>query len=124
MKQWVELTDMEKRETIAKRLGWTKLPKHWNRPNGLSTWVTEIPDWPTNDGLAFTEVWPKVLNKDRLLSLDQVGSDSKGWEPRVVGFDLDPYEVYFRAIGDTWADAICRAAYELLPEVTEGEVGG
>ena len=130
-KPWDSLTDMEKRKAIARRIGWTKGMKLVPRVciNGtwrdIPTWIidhttAERPhagcyagygpsDWPTNDILAFTEVWSKLnpsTNFDLCLHV-------RGGKPEVYyeGSRLD------RAWpGDTWADAICHAAYELLEE--------
>ena len=66
MKPWNELTDLEKRETIALRLGWIySSGKNWifppNRKHIRVSSVAKLPTWPTNDGLAFVEVCPKII---------------------------------------------------------------
>ena len=117
MKPWDELTDLDKRVAIARRLGWEYKSKNF-RVNGggiLSSkfWClleiphNELPGWPTNDGLAFTEVWPKL---DELNQCFYLGKSSNG-EAVVASRGLVP-GIYAK----TYADAICRAAYELLPD--------
>ena len=116
-KPWDELSDIEKREAIALRLGWkVKINEGplapWQSPN--SEWHEEPLGWPTNNGLAFEEVWLKLLETKGELCLcllyDDVGKDIL---KSVANHDLDltlfePYQ------SDTWADVICHAAYELL----------
>ena len=117
MKPWDKLTDLEKREAIARRLGWEYKSKNF-RVNGgdiLSSkfWClleiphNELPGWPTNDGLAFTEVWPRIAQHgSQFLGL-------LGGKPSVCEED---HGIRGVISGTTWADAICRAAYELLPD--------
>lgn len=122
LKLWVGLSDLEKREAIARRLGWEcRTVRRAASDVEFTTWGIpghghhhgfNLPHWPTNDGLAFTEVWPRILGRynQAMLSL----ANEKG--PCVTipynGWDYHPSNF----ISDTWSDAICRAAYELLPE--------
>ncbi len=137
MKSWTELTALEKREAIALRLGWTPHSytnryndnteefhrawdhsdkKVWEDPN--HPWYqikrvidrSQFPDWPTNDGRAFEEVWPKIVGMGTRVSmlglLDGV--------PCVYSRKLSTLSWDIRITGTIWADAICHAAYELL----------
>ena len=115
MKPWEELTPLEKQEAIAVRLGWIKLdsiyPTLWLYH---SECVEELPDWPTNDGLAFAEVWPKIVVGNSRAPLGM--GISIGRLPPIVPLIYDK-EFHTIRKGDTWADAICAAAYELLPAI-------
>lgn len=103
LKSWTELTDLEKREAISKLLG---------RPVGKAIFTV---DWPTNDGLAFAEVMPKLwaLHHDIVLEIPGLRADD--YTEKSVTLLSDDNDNHF-FISDTWADAICRAAYELLQE--------
>ena len=118
-KRWGSLTDMEKREEIARRLGWEQQYDGWGGGNSSPVWVKhsstiypkichirDLPAWPTNDGLAFTEVWPRIVEiyKDAKILL---------W---CGGPAVDPGGELPYIMAKTWADAICHAAYELLEE--------
>ena len=121
MKPWDGLTDLEKREAIARRLGWQNAfasiggVRIGYPPTPAKTLQdTVVPDWPTNDGLAFAEVWPKILQTAThdICALKLHSDPSSGNSSPSVE------DEYCRCVfvGPTWADAICRAAYELLPE--------
>lgn len=108
---WAELTGLQKREAIALRLGWMWSPTtdggmflHFDRKSNMGCSPDMLPHWPTNDGLAFVEVWPKISPG---LSLSQ----DDGGDPGV----WDCVKERWIVVADTWADAICHAAYELLP---------
>ena len=105
LRPWDELTALEKREAIAQRLG-------WDGPKGDA--AIRLPEWPTNDGLAFTEVWPKLFEAgcEMNVSLTALWTNVGG---RGLLCAVGQRKFY----GRTWADAICRAAYELLPDPTE-----
>lgn len=129
LKPWTDLTDIERREAIACRIGWTffgegacvqhpdycqdldgGISSHWHNAVGHIISPQALPDWPTNNNLAFVEVWPKLGSKC-MLAFSPSGS-------RVV-YDWDKY--YRDDPGPitptyTWANAICQAAYVLLPE--------
>ena len=101
MKVWDELTDLEKRAAIARRLGWTHR--------------AYTPHWPTNDGLAFTAVWPKLdsgLLIGKCHDVHGLHRTCGLWE-----FSHNGFELMYQST--TWADVICRAAYELLPSSRE-----
>lgn len=106
VKPWETLSDQEKREAIALRLGWKKriepLGVYTPEPEGY----IELPDWPTNDGLAFTEVWPKILEEKPMAQLSILEASLSVSEQEGV--------IFWSYEGDTWADAICAAAYSLL----------
>ena len=120
-KLWTELTDIEKREAISLRLGWEFRwsdvweRQTWHHQDGHIPIPQGPPDWPTNDGLAFAEVWPKILEMDDSAALVHglYHSDDPAAVVTIVpgpgGSDL-----LLTASGETWADAICHAAYELL----------
>lgn len=151
MKPWSALTAVEKCEAIARRLGWTfdkvayvrvscddyhqhrehclepcsknsdgaqERHRYWRL--GIKTRAT-LPDWPTNDGLAFAEVWsviqrikgPKFSTYPALSAIAEKFCVAYHHE----GDTLNPQG--YRAVlvsSNTWADAIRAAAYELLPE--------
>lgn len=114
VRPWDELSDLEKREAIAARIGWHH--PHWveQRPDVvgeiLHITLGPLPDWPSNDGVAFTEVWPKLesLAGELLLTKESGGRRRIGWN------DYSGWE--YITCDTTWAEAICKAAYELLPE--------
>lgn len=128
-KPWTELTDLEKREVIALRLGAPLGPCNdshlfeefngegvvmctrcqWSGNRTQLPHPHTYPDWPTNDGLAFAEVWPKICALDfNAAILPSHGMTSHGKPSVIVN------EESF--VSDTWAAAICAAAYELLEE--------
>jgi|SRR6185503_7922577 len=114
LKPWDELSDLEKREALARRLGWTRWSDgRWfkGQNNHTNPARGSLPDWPTNDGLAFTEVWPKIAQS---IQYGQMKLWAAAWEgyPELCPTVSNDERFY---LGDTWAAAICRAAYELLP---------
>ena len=111
-KSWISLTDVEKREAIMKRLG-----RPWRKPTHGSCCTCQIcgDDRDTcicgvieDDGLAFTEVWPKLERSGLMLA--QIPSIF-----RRLFNEADDIECLYNS--GTYADVICLAAYELLPEV-------
>lgn len=132
VKPWTELTDLERREAIARRLGWTDPVKGlWKigpmESNGRWSHqaYSRLKDWPTNDGLAFADVWPLLVafTIHHLQAICQLTAMSRDLEydhhgfEATVEFGREPNETHRIFYGTTWADVICRAAYELLPEV-------
>lgn len=118
LKPWTELTNLEKREAIARRLGWVRndrpdwdgdIQDGWYENTTRVLLIHKLPDWPTNDGLAFAEVWPLIAPRCALDLTNEKPCAS-------IINDWDDLRAWF---GDTWADAICRAAYELLPEAPQ-----
>lgn len=121
MKPWIELTAMEKREAIALRLGFIGpiesriVPGKMRWRYAEETYVCgKFPkDWPTDDGLAFTEVWPLILEADTQAELRMCVRHGKPLlKARACHLDFH---------AETWADAVCRAAYDLLPVPKESE---
>ena len=110
-------TDLERNEQIALRLGWICKPqgayKEWFTPRGES-WTGQIncnypkplPNWTTNNGLAFAELWPKIVEVRPEASL-YLKRDQKD-APTV-------YTTQYMVTGKSWAEAICRAFIELVP---------
>ena len=128
-KPWSELTDLEKREQIALRLGWTlAYGRNCWRPSGC--WhspiagsphllLKDLPDWPTNDGLAFEEVWPRLCESFSVVDLNWSRHESAMRREISVITDVGETILFHE---NTWADAICHAAYETLPlSKVEGE---
>jgi hypothetical protein len=130
MKPWNELSDIEKREAIALRVGWKRMagaindPRHgiqddWMSPENIIGSAIYgsyplIPAWPNDDGQAFKDLWRKLLYQDEELCLG-LSEDSDGdlW-PAVKheGWIENPD----RYMARSWASALCKAAYDLLPE--------
>ena len=110
LKPWETLTDLEKREAIARRLG-------YSHPFGSAVIDPAIEDssWPTNDGLAFEEVWPRLIGEihDCRLWEDQGETNNGRLRKLQLPYDGNSSSVFY---GFTWSEVICRAAYELLPE--------
>ena len=110
MKSWNELSDFERRAQIALRLGWhkSKNGECWGKPhwNCKINTLRKLPGWPTDDGLAFSELWPKLLHTIDSLSL-RLSPILR--IPAVWNVDEEI------ASGDTWADAISHAFYNLVP---------
>ena len=115
LKPWSKLEPLEKREAIAVRLGWRHTPyqpyRWWQQDwSPEANTHTELPDWPTNDGLAITEVNRAI---QMVPSIKYIGI---GWFSNGRRF----VEVYNGSmhIFDAellLADGLCAAAYELLP---------
>src|ERR1051326_1984355 len=113
MKKWTDLTDIEKREAIARRLGWewvygsTDKRTGWMVPDNPAIIVRRLPDWPTNDALAFTEVWPKILEQPHQPLVLGMGGYGVSVNCPSVHREDDYAEYHWE--GNTWADAICHA---------------
>lgn len=131
-KPWDQLTDLEKSEAIARRLGWIKgwklVPRV--RINGrwfdIPTWIMDhataenphagcypgcgLPNWHIDDGLAFREVWPMVNSSNNF----ELCLHVRAGKPEVY-YEGSKWDKAWP--GETWADAICHAAYELLKEM-------
>jgi hypothetical protein len=118
MKPWDELGYEQKMEAIAVRLGWTKDAADWWCSPGNTRQALVLPDWHIQDGLAFLEVWPAVSKVKDNQSPYYIGVNYEG-RPAVLYFYYDydqNTDMVPIAVGDTYAEAITRAAYELLPE--------
>lgn len=145
-KPWTDLTRLERRVKIALRLpDWRLLPigstEYWysDKPNTGCPFVRylspkkivhsadALPNWPTNDGLAFEEVWPKVLgqcNLSRLMfacppTVPAVWTQYRS-RPHPVLRDTEEY-IWEMVKGKTWAEAICHAWYKLKEVPDERE---
>lgn len=134
VKPWIELTDTEKREAIAVLLGWrfvySFVSNGWfiqtpDQACGVSPQyaVTALPEcankwegsehrllgrWPTDDGQAVADVWPKIVEE-----YGAAGIHSSPSSHAIVLFGgSQPYHVI--ATSASLADAICQVAYERL----------
>lgn len=125
-KPWDELSDLEKREAMVRILGWN-----------MEVLESAYSDWPTNDWFAFKDVWPKLSgmstteetidnSPETLHLLLGQNYDGKPCVLRMVSYwdggfpdprpnDKEDYHRSESFVGSTWADAICKAAYMLIP---------
>ena len=115
-KPWAELSSTEKQEQIALRKGWIRqtilgmwvMPPGEPRRGGQQAMTRNLPNWPTNDDLAFTKVWPGIIEIDPDARIELCSYGKSVYLPR-----RDPF-MPRNICGTTWADAICHARYELL----------
>ncbi len=122
---WAELTDLQKREQIALRLGWqdihllssSQLLYGHDTPPPWIHFSKLVPRWPTNDGLAFEEVLPLLIaecvKRKRWVLFTWVDMNDGLLE--ITADNSEGDSTQYRLKGVKAADAICRAAYELLP---------
>lgn len=123
------MTPTEMNEQVSLRLGWSFQSGEWGSrsldPQG-TVFATSpycdtpraelLPDWSTDDGLAFKELWPKiVVGNDRAplgLSLGRI--------PPIIPLI---YDKEFQPVckAGTWAEAIC-LAFLSLTEVEDEKI--
>ena len=110
-KLWTSLSDWEKRERVGLRIGWKRCGngEGWYEPTHRRRRYLDLPPWPTDDGLAFEEVWSKIVALD-LMAILQVEEG----KPALLALPSDHKSVHKTWLGDTWADAICHALYDLV----------
>lgn len=133
MKLWDELTNLEKREAIARRLGEEKpddsllnsdliLAGGQSSPKGYWHGVMRYDEgdvprwepshWTTSDGRAFAEIFVPHL-RPLGINISQRGENSS---PMLEFKDHSDNRTW---LGSTYADAICFCAYDLLSEEEE-----
>ncbi len=113
LKPWDELSDVEKREAISRRVGWPL--EYWRVLRG-DDWC---PNWPFDDALAFTDVWPRLEaeSERKIPNLYRIRLGRNALNSPTVFYQLkDSNCLHLGHPGTTYAQAICSAAYELLPE--------
>ena len=98
---WDELTDQKKNEAVALLLGW-RLP--------ISGKIEVTPDWIHDDGLAFKDLWDKILRGVPCARL-KLTNNEPCLSARTIGLEGRVF------IDKTWARVLCRAAIKLLTPV-------
>lgn len=122
LKPWKELNAQKRREAMALLLYWGIIERRTGDPSD-APWMEylhpdggrlyrELPDWPNDDGLSFTEIWTPFLVERKNLYLG-FGDHSIPWRYAVLKMSPE-LEMDYAHQGDTWAEAICKAAYEIL----------
>ena len=139
-----KLTDLQRREAIARRLGWKPIPKRRHKkiaepcdlqpldfppgelscfsPGHYEDWddYSKVPPWTTDDGLAFEELWPKIYATAKVAGksvfIERCAAGVRICWADAHFFDSPVLEAItnFR---DEDADALSRAFLAVVPEV-------